>query len=612
MMKEKVKKSIEILHYSLWVNLLGKWPDLQHALRVFFKEGPGRPLLENKHLSFLWVGENSYSEWLSRNRLTETKREELKKEASQLPKQPKISIIMPVYNVNKNLLQLGIDSVKKQLYGNWELCIVDDCSTNPETVHFLNTIEHDRIKIRYLEKNQGIAVASNEAIAMTTGEYVALLDHDDEITEEALLDVVKCILAEDPDFIYSDEDKLDQQGNRVQPFFKPDWSPDLLRCQNYICHLTVIKKSILEAVNGFREGFEGAQDHDLFLRISEQTDNISHIPKILYSWRKSDTSTASSPDSKPYAQEAGLKAINEHLKRVFKNGGFAQRGPYLFVHDARFPVNPKPLVSIIIPTKDNLRYLKNCVNSILIQSDYPNYEIIILDNNSEKKETKNWFKEIANSHGNIKVLDAFYPFCWSKLNNHGISEANGDVYIFLNNDTEVISRNWMGKLAEQALRDDVGAAGPLLLYQDRTIQHAGVVVGMGGWADHVFKGMREEHFFSPYLSPMVRRNVLAVTGSCLVMSKESIDAIGGFNERFTVCGSDVEICLRAHEKGLYNIFDPFVKLFHYESKTRQPHNIPSGDFEMSKLYYHKYLKNGDPYYNINLSLSNTTPMLAEA
>jgi len=598
-----------------YIKLLGKFPLLKKGILSIRREGLGKfiekaryYIRRNKDILTLGIIKGDYHRWMKKNKLSKRK---IEKEITGFRYRPKISIIIPVFNVDPKWLMLVIKSVKNQFYENWEVCIADDCSTNPETINYLKSIHHPKIKIKFLDKNQGISVASNEAIKISTGEYIALLDNDDEITKDALFEVVKAINEKDLDLIYSDEDKVDRYGNKTKPFFKPDWSPDLLRSQNYICHFTVIKKTILDSVKGFRKGFEGAQDHDLFLRISEKTNKIHHIPKVLYSWREIETSTACNSLSKPYAQAAGLNAVDEHLKRVFGTGAYANESEYLFLYDTRFSLNKEPLVSIIIPTKDEINYLKNCVESILTKSTYTKYEIIILDNNSKRSKTKSWLKEM-NKYSNIRVIAARYPFCWSKLNNHGIAEANGDVFIFLNNDTEVISNDWIERLAEQSIRDDVGAVGPLLLYGDGTIQHAGVVVGLGGWADHIFKGMKPIHIGSPYLSPMVKRNVLAVTGSCLVISRKTVDKIGKFDENFLVCGSDVEICLRAYERGLKNIYDPFVRLYHFESKTRIPDNIPSCDFEMSKRHYKKYIENcGDPYFNVNLSLNNITPMLRE-
>ncbi len=549
----------------------------------------------------------SYQQWVLETLPSKTS---LIKKNRRLKQHPKISIIMPVFDVDPKWLSLAIKSVMSQVYENWELCIVDDGSKNVHTIEALKSIFDPRIKIKFSATNHGIAHASNQAISMASGKYVALMDHDDEITIDALYEVAKAINETQPDLIYSDEDKIDRQGIRRNPFFKPDWSIDLLRCQNYICHFTAIRKSLLGKVNGFRKNFEGAQDHDLFLRISEQTDRIHHIPKVLYSWREIETSTAGNPQSKPKAQGGAIRAVDGHVKRVFGDDAYATASDYLFVCDTRYPRKKTPRVSIIIPTKDKIDFLAPCIQSILSKTTYRSYEIIILDNNSEKPETLAWLQDIRTKYGQIKVTDAFYPFCWSKMNNQGIDQAGGDVFIFLNNDTRVISTDWIERLSEQALRDDVGAVGPLMLYQDGTIQHAGVVLGHGGWADHIFKGMHPVHYGSPFVSPMVKRNVLAVSGSCMAISRNTVEKIGNFDEEFLICGSDVEICIRAYENGLKNIYDPFVQLYHFESKTRSPHDIPACDFEMSQKHYKHYRQNGgDPYFNINLSLTEIRPTL---
>lgn len=533
--------------------------------------------------------------------------EEIKKRIEEFRYKPKISIIMPVYNVEAKWLEKAINSIKNQTYEHWEICIVDDCSTNPETLNYINNIINEKIKIVQLEKNKGISDASNIAAKMAVGDYLMLMDNDDEIREEALYEVVNAINEYNSDILYSDEDKISADGVRRFPFFKPDWSPDLLYSQMYICHLLTIKKEIFDEVGGFRSEFNGAQDYDLMLRISEKTQNIHHISKVLYSWREIPSSTAINPNSKPYAHIAGLKALDGHLKRKYGDNAHAEETDNLFVYDARFELN-EAKVSIIIPTKDKLELLKPCVDSILQKTQYSNYEIIILNNNSEEEITYDWFKEIKQKQSNIKIINALYDFNWSKLNNHGIREASGDVYVFLNNDTIVITPDWLARLAENAMRDDVGTVGALLLYEDGTIQHAGVVLGMGGWADHVFKGMEPIHFGSPFVSPVINRNVLASTGACLAISKKTIDKIGGFDENFIICGSDVEISLRARKYNLYNVYNSRVKLYHLESKSRDSY-IPPIDFEMSKIHYKEYLENGDPYYNKQLNLENTSPAI---
>jgi GT2 family glycosyltransferase len=442
---------------------------------------------------------------------------------------------------------------------------------------------------------------------MAAGEYIALMDNDDEITPDALYEVVKVINEKDADFIYSDEDKLDKENNHILPFFKPDFSYDLLLSLNYITHFSVIRKAILNDIKGFRLGYEGAQDYDLFLRVVEKTNNIVHIPKILYSWRMLETSTALSSDAKPYAHEAGRKAIESHFARSGISAE-VETSKRLFTYPVKYAM-PKEYfkISIIIPTKDGLNFLKTCVESILTVSTYNNFEILILNNNSEEEETFKWFDYIQGKYENIKVIDANYEFNWSKLNNHGMRESKGDVFIFLNNDIKVITPDWLERLAGTAIQPNVGTVGALLLFEDDTIQHAGVVLGMNGWADHVYRGMEQVHLNTPFVSPLVTRNVLASTGACLAVSKKVIKDIGPFDEEFKICGSDVELSLRAYEKGYRNIFNAETVLYHYESKTRDSF-VPECDFEMSKKAYERYWKSGDPFYNKNLSLDSTIPI----
>ena len=345
------------------------------------------------------------------------------------------------------------------------------------------------------------------------------------------------------------------------------------------------------------------------LRMSEITDNIVHIPKILYSWRAIPSSTANNPESKPYAQVVGLNAIQEHLDRVYgKEAAKAYETENYFVYDVRYCLKDHPLVSVIIPTKDNAPLLEKAVQSILRFTKYDKYEIIILDNNSEEAETFAYFKDITEKNSNVRVLTAAFEFNWSKLNNFGMKHADGDIYIFLNNDVEISSSEWMYRLVEKVVQPNIGVAGALLLYEDNTIQHAGVIAGMGGWGDHVYKGMPPVHYGSPFVSPMVTRNVTAVTGACMAVSKKTIEKIGPFDEQFLICGSDVELCIRAEQKGYRNVYDPYVRLYHFESKTRDSY-IPEVDFEMSRKMYAPYLAEGDPYYNKQLDLYSCVPKM---
>ena len=511
------------------------------------------------------------------------------------------SIVMPVYNVEIKWLDKAIESIEKQNYKNWEICIADDCSTKQEVREHLSAIKNSRIKIKLLEKNQGISGATNAAAALASGEYILLMDNDDELAPSALHEFYQKIKKEGSEIIYSDMDIIDAKGKTRDPLCKPDWSPDLFLSQMYLGHLIGFKKSLFEKVGGFRGEFNGSQDYDLLLRMTEMTDKIGHVPEILYHWRDLPSSTAANPESKPYAQTAGLNAIQEHLDRVYgKGAATANETENLFVYDVRYHMNEEPKVSIIIPIKDHADLLKAAIDSIYAKTTYKNFEIIILNNNSEREETFTYLKKVKEEHDNVIVKDAAFEFNWSRLNNYGMKFATGDVYVCLNNDVEVIEPEWLTRLVEKAIRKDVGVVGGLLLYEDNTIQHAGVVIGMGGWADHVFKGMKPQHYGSPFVSPMVTRNVSAVTGACLAVSKATIEKIGGFDEKFIVCGSDIELALRANQHGLVNIYDPNVRLYHYESKSRDASKIPQIDFDLSDQIYKTYRKNGDPYYNRNL------------
>lgn len=444
---------------------------------------------------------------------------------------------------------------------------------------------------------------------MAVGQYILLMDNDDEISRDALMEFWKCIKETDADVVYSDQDIIDQNEQHSCPVFKPNWSPDLLRSQMYLGHMVGFRKEIFDNVGGFRKEFDGSQDYDLLLRITEQTQKIEHISKILYSWRALPSSTAANPDSKPYAQYAGLNAVQEHLDRTLGKGiANANETENLYVYDVTYKLQQDVLISIIIPTRDHAKDLKTAIDSIVSKSSYHNYEIIILNNNSQEKETYQYFEKLKQQYDNVVIEDAMYEFNWSKLNNHGIGIAKGDVYLFLNNDIMILSSDWLERLASQALRPGVGAVGGMLLYEDGTIQHGGVIIGLGGWADHAYKGAHPAHNGTPFISPVLTRNVTAVTGACMAISRRTIELIGLFDDNFIICGSDVEICIRAINNGLVNIYDPHIRLIHYESKSRG-NDVPQIDFDLSYNLYAPYRENGDPYYNNNLDYTSLIPKI---
>lgn len=519
----------------------------------------------------------------------------------------KVSIIIPVYNVNEERFKRTLDSLVKQSCDDFEVCVSDGGTKKIKKIIDEYT---DKLDIQYKSssKKLGISENTNAALELASGQYVGFLDHDDLLTSNAVEDsIVK--LEEGFDAVYSDEDIVSENGKVLNKLFKPDFSPDLLYAQNYICHFLVVKKEIADKVGKFNSEYDGAQDYDFILRVTEQTKKIGHVQGILYHWLSTEESTSTNSDAKPYAQTAGLKALDAHLKRVYGKQAEAVETDNLFVYQPRYHNLKNQKIDIIIPMRDKWILSDSCVSSILKKTNYKNYQITIIDNGSIEKQTKDWFESIEKADKRVRILKADFEFNWSKLQNFGIKNSDADIFIFLNNDTTVIDGNWLEILGEQAIRPGIGVAGPLLLYEDGTIQHAGVVVGLGGFADHIYKGAPAVHAGVNFISPMVQRDVLAVTGACMAISKETLDRIGLFDEKFLICGSDVEMCLRAHELGLYNVYTPNTQLAHFESKSRSA-EVPDVDFRLSRLFYQKYWDNGDPFYNNNLNYNFLMPFEA--
>ena len=519
----------------------------------------------------------------------------------------KISIIIPVYNVNEERFRRTLDSLVSQSYDDFEVCVSDGGTKKIKKV----VDEYaDKLDIKYKSsaKKLGISENTNAALELATGEYVGFLDHDDLLVSTAIEDSLKK-LDEGFDAVYSDEDIVDENGKVLNKLFKPDFSPDLLYAQNYICHFLVVKKEVADKVGKFNAEFDGAQDYDFILRVTEQTKKIGHVAEILYHWLSTEESTSTNSDAKPYAQTAGLKALDAHLKRVYGKQAEAVETDNLFVYQPRYHNLKNQKIDIIIPMRDKWILSDACVSSILKKTKYKNYQITIIDNGSEEKASKDWLSTIADTDKRVRVLSADFEFNWSRLQNFGIENSDADIFVFLNNDTIITDENWLEILGEQAVRPGIGVAGPLLLYEDGTIQHAGVVIGLGGYADHIYKGAPAVHAGVNFISPMVQRDVLAVTGACMVISRKTLDKIGLFDEKFLICGSDVEMCLRAHELGLYNVYTPNTQLAHLESKSRSA-KIPEVDFRLSRLMYQKYWDEGDPFYNVNLNYNFLIPFEA--
>ncbi len=519
-----------------------------------------------------------------------------------------VSIVMPTCNTPEQFLREVVDSVRTQSYPNWELRIADDASSEPHVRRMLDAYaaEDARIHVIYRSERGGISRATNAALAEVAGSIVTFLDHDDVLHADAIGEIAARFATEDVDVVYTDHDALGEDGRRRFPFFKPDFSPDLLLMQMYIGHLVAFSREILSNVGGLRERFDGAQDYDLMLRCMAAGARVGHVPKVLYHWRQHAGSTSSNADSKPYAHVAGMQALQDYLDLHVPGAVVSDAGP-VFCYDVRYPFAADvPKASIIIPTRDGVELLATCVRSIREKTDYADYEILVVDNGSVMPETQEWFARMT-TEGAIRVIDAPVPFNWSHLNNLAAAQCDGQVLVFLNNDTEVLDSEWLQRLCENALRPGVGVVGPLLLYPDGTIQHAGVVVGMGGWADHVFKALEPAHLQVLYVSPVMRRNVLAVTGACMAISRKTFERIGGFDESFIVCGSDVELCLRAYRAGLSNVYLPEARLVHHESKTRDPRAIPENDFVLSAQAYSPWREDGDPYFSRNLDPMTPAP-----
>ena len=549
-----------------------------------------------------------YQVWISKNENWDVKA--IQKEIQNFKYQPKISILMPVYNVEQNWLEKCIQSVQNQFYPNWELCMADDCSTD-ESVR--STLEKyaksdERIKVVFRSENGHISRATNSALEIATGEFVALLDNDDELAPIAFYEVVKA-LNENPelDLIYSDEDKIDMQGNRFDPAFKPDWSPDLLLGTNYISHLGVYRRSIMNEIGGFRPGFEGSQDYDLVLRFTEKTtaQRIHHIPKVLYYWRILPTSTAADQSTKGYAFEAGLKAVQEALvRRGIKGTAHHAAGNGLY--DVEYEVLSTDLVSIIIPTRDGYDDMLRCLNSIVAKTSYPNYEIIVADNGSTDERMEKLYAKFKGQLGErYRVESIDIPFNYSRINNLAAQKAKGKYLLFLNNDTEVITPGWITKMVSFAQFERIGMVGAKLYYPNQTIQHAGVIVGLGGAAGHCHHTYPKGDF--GYFGKLeINVNYLAVTAACCMIRKADFEQLGGFEEELTVAFNDVDLCLREYEAGHDNVWLHGVELYHYESQTRGYENTPEkkARFDQETKFmedrWGKYIAN-DPFYNPNLS-----------
>ncbi|MGL6341748.1 MAG: glycosyltransferase family 2 protein [Waterburya sp.] len=549
-----------------------------------------------------------YQKWLIKNYPKPSKLQKIKAAIAQVTYQPLISIIVPVYNPSESFLRQAIESVLAQVYPNWELCLADDCSTEPYVKSVLEEYaqQDNRIKVTFRPQNGHICHTSNSALELATGEYIALLDHDDLLPPHALATVVE-LLNKHPeaDFIYSDEDKVDEKNIHKDPFFKPDWCPDSFLSRMYTCHLGIYRRSLVTEIGNFRVGFEGSQDYDLVLRVTEKTNKIFHIPDVLYHWRIHQQSAAFNSNTKPYATNAAQKALTEALERRGELG-LVTPAKFPGVYTVRYQIKEPKLVSIIIPTKDLADLLDVCLKSIFTKTTYPHYEVIVIDNGSTEAKTSKCFDYWQQQQGDrFQVYQYNIPFNYSQINNYGVEQAQGDYLLFLNNDTEVITPDWLEAMVEQAQRSSIGAVGSLLLYPDDTIQHAGVVLGIGGVAGHSHKHLPVKQ--PGYISQAVSiNNYSALTAACLMCRRTVFEEVGGFEEQLAIAFNDVDFCLKIISRGYRNIYLPHVALYHYESKSRGYEDTPAkqtrfaGEINYMRQKWQE-LCDRDPCYNPNLT-----------
>lgn len=565
--------------------------------------------------------QSKYIEWIDAfDNLNSADRTIIRNRIADLLSPPLISVIMPVYNTPEKWLRRAIDSVRNQIYPHWELCIADDASPSVRVREILSEYRRmdPRIKVVFREENGHISAASNSALELACGDFVALLDHDDELAEHALYMVAAEIKGHpDTDVIYSDEDMIDETGQRFKPHFKSGWNPELILSQNFFCHLGIYRTSLVQAVGGFRVGYEGSQDYDLLLRCaaSIKSERIRHIPHILYHWRAIKGSTALDIGYKNYAEPAALKMLKDHLQGADAriNVELARPGSTTYRVQYPLPVEP-PLVSIIIPTRDGHELLRQCVESLLSTITYPRYQLLIVDNQSTEAEALEYFRHLERS-GAAKVLRYDHPFNYSAINNFAVRMSDGEVLCFMNNDITVKTSGWLEEMVSHAVRPAVGAVGAKLLYPDGSIQHGGVILGIRGIAGHSHKHYKgNDHGYFSRL--VLTQNLSAVTGACLVIRKAVFENAGGFDEtNLPIAYNDVDLCLRVGEMGLLNVWTPYAELFHHESATRGSDDTPENKLRLRKeagymrQRWQDKLEN-DPYYNPNLTLETQDFALA--
>lgn len=573
----------------------------KHGVRALF--------LKSRHKLQGIDNDYDYGEWYE---LTKPSKEDLERQRQEVfVITPKLSVVIPAYQTPERYLKEMIDSIRSQTYQNWEICVANGGTSGDRVDKIMSAYagQDARIKSMNLKENLGISENTNAAVSMAGGDYVILADHDDTLPPHAFYEVVKAI-NEDPEreVLYSDEDKLDMDGGALfDPHFKPDFNPDLLTSVNYISHLFIVKRELLEQVGGLRNEFDGAQDYDFILRCTEQAKRIYHIPKVLYHWRCHQDSTASNPASKLYAFEAGARAIMAHYERCGISAERVEKGVDYGIYRTVFKLQDKPLVSVVIPNKDHHRDLDLCIRSLTERATYKNLEFIVVENNSTRPETWDYYEAIQKEFDHVQVVRWEREFNYSAINNFGVSFAKGDYLLLLNNDTEIIAPGLIEEMLGFCQREDVGAVGARLLYEDDTIQHAGVVVGFGGIAGHTFIGLHEAEN-SYFHRAMCAQDYSAVTAACMMTRKSVFAQAGGFTEELAVAFNDIDYCMKVCALGKLVVYAPYATMHHYESKSRGLEDTPekvdrfNREVQIFADRWPEILKNGDPYYNSNLTL----------
>jgi GT2 family glycosyltransferase len=553
---------------------------------------------------------STYDDFLQRNAFRETDRAWMTSAVAAMRLQPRFSIIVPTYNTPESYLRAMLDSVLTQVYPYWQLCIADDASTQPHVRAVLEEYraKDQRVTLTLREANGHISAASNSALETATGEFIALLDHDDVITPDALFhEALRVNATPDVDMIYSDEDKINDDGRLSDPFFKPDWSPDRFLCQMYTSHFGVYRTSLVREIGGFRLGFEGSQDYDLVLRLTERTSRVEHVPRVLYHWRIHPASTTAGMDTKPYAEIAAKRAIAEALERRGEPGTVESIADLPGSYTIRYHLREPALVSIVIPTRDHGGDVDRCLRTIFEKTEYPNLEVILIDNGSRDHGSLEVFAAWERREPNrLRVIPHDVEFNYSAINNFAVRAARGPYVLFLNNDTEIITPDWLTRMMEQAQRPEIGGVGAKLLYGDGRIQHGGVVLGVGGLGGHSHRFFAGDHF-GYYNVLRMTVNQSAVTAACLLMRRSVFDEVGGFDEDLRVAYNDVDLCLRIVEKGYRIVYVGDAVLYHYESQSRG-YDLTPAQIErdaVEKAYMERRWRFStirDPYYNPNLTL----------